>query len=101
MSDEERLANLLTFIRSDGRCSPMGRDWHRLWQMLPADPNGERAPRPLILAAAYSPGLWKMERLEEHVRWAATYGGLAEVDRYLRGLPREAWDPPPSLFWSL
>jgi hypothetical protein len=61
-------------------------------------PNRHRAgggwepPLPLILAAwADTPALLKLQRVEEHLRYAAAHGVLAEIDAFLRGLEEEEW----------
>lgn len=74
---------------------PKPTPWDRLWQMLPGRKRvggGWDPPPPLILAAWWTtPGLAKLLRLEEHIRYAAEQGVLTEIDAYLRALPESDW----------
>ena len=89
------LDTLLHHVRDNGRICPIGERWNQLWQMLPSRRSvGHECepPLPLILGAWWdTPALMKMMRLEEHIRYAEAHGVLAEIDRYLRGLPEEEW----------
>lgn len=86
---------LLEYVRQNGRVCPQPQRWNELWEMLPGRRrvgNGWEPAVPLILAAWWdTPALVKMSGLEEHIRYADAHGGLADVDRYLRGLPEEEW----------
>ena len=69
--------------------------WTELWEMLPGrqrrGSTWEPAP-PLIRGEWWSaPSFAKMERLAEHINYAAVHGVLGEVDRFLRGLPEAEW----------
>jgi hypothetical protein len=91
---EAKLAELLEYVRSERRVCPTPQYWDRLWQMLrdrKRVAGGWDPPAPLILAAWYEPAELKMERLEEHIRYAAEHGALDEVDTYLRSLSTEQW----------
>jgi hypothetical protein len=46
---------------------------------------------PLILGGWSAPNVAKMLRLKEHIEYAAEHGCLEQVDRFLRGLPEDAW----------
>ncbi len=81
-----RLARLLAYVNEDGRVSPMPSAWVRLHELL-----GPDAPPPLILAAWHYPALWKIIRLQEHIRYAAEHDSLDRVDRFLRSLRPEEW----------
>jgi hypothetical protein len=86
---------LLDYVRENGRVCPVPHRWNELWKMLPSRRrvrDGWEPPLPLILAAWRStPVLMKMMRLEQHIRYAEAQGVLADMDRYLRGLPEEDW----------
>jgi hypothetical protein len=86
---------LLARVRDNGRVCPIPDRWNELWEMLPARRrvgHGWEPPLPLILAAWWeTPALMKMICLEQHIRYAAAHGVLADIDRYLRYLPEEDW----------
>jgi len=86
---------LLQHVRDKGRVCPVPRRWHELWEMLPARRrvgHGWQPPLPLILGAWWdTPALMKMMLLDEHIRYADAHDALADIDRYLRGLPEEDW----------
>jgi hypothetical protein len=96
MVDEDPvLASLLEYVRAQDRVCPMPFRWQELWEMLPGrqrrGPSWEPTP-PLILGEWWTtPSFAKMDRLSEHINYAATHGVLAEVDRFLRGLPEAEW----------
>ena len=86
---------LLEYVQNNNRVCPVPRRWTELWEMLPerqrAGP-GWKPALPLVLAAWRGiPAAMKAIRLEEHIRHASKHGKLAEVDRYLRGLPEGDW----------
>ena len=61
-----------------------GKYWHGLYKLLPAAPDGEEPPRPLILGgdiAGDDEG--KRNRMREHIEWAERYGVLDRVYRYI------------------
>jgi ADP-ribosylglycohydrolase len=90
----ERLEDLLSFVRAEGRVCPMPDAWNRLWQMLTGSRGtggGSEPPVPLILAGwVASPGA-KAQRLAEQIRYASEHGALDLVDDYLRNLPTASW----------
>ncbi len=96
MADENpQLASLQEFVKAEQRVCPMPVRWTELWEMLPGrqmrggiwDP-----PPPLIRGEWWSsPSFAKMDRLAEHIGYAAAHGVLGEVDRFLRGLLESEW----------
>jgi hypothetical protein len=93
-ADGDKLAALIEYVEAQGWC-PMPDPWNRLWEMLLARARECGAPLPgppLILAAwREAPPLMKRVRLLDQLEWAAEYGLLDEVDRFLRGLPVHEW----------
>jgi hypothetical protein len=89
------LASLLEYVRAQERVCPMPLRWQELWEMLPGRPRrgpGGEPPPPLIRGEWWStPSFAKMDRLAEHIGYAAAHGLLAEVDRFLRALPEAEW----------
>jgi hypothetical protein len=81
---------LLKYVRENNRVCPMPKYWLQMYEKLPHRDSNEPAV-PLILGGWDSPALFKMLRLEEHIRYADTQGVLREVDQYLRGLEERAW----------
>ena len=73
----------------------MPQRWHALWQLLPDRGRvggGWEPALPLILAAWHdTPAILKMNRLAEHIEWAAEHGALESVSAFLRGLREEEW----------
>ena len=92
---EEQLFALLEYVRANGRVCPMPDYWKLLWEMLPDKKrlgSGWEPPLPLILAAWWdTPAMSKILRLQEHIRYAAEYGVLDEVDKFLRALSNDQW----------
>lgn len=92
---EEKLNDLLEFVRAERRVCPQPMRWDALWKMLPDRKRcsvGWNPPLPLILAAWWhASDAAKQERLEEHVRYAAEHGNLDEVDAFLRSLTPTDW----------
>ncbi len=91
----ESVERLIAYCRENGRVCPMPQRWNALWERLPNRTRvgaGWQPPLPLILGAwDDTPGLLKMLRLEEHIKWAAQHGALAPVARFLRGLFEDEW----------
>lgn len=92
---QEKLEDLLEYVKADGRICPNPQEWNTLWEMLPDKRyvgSGWEPPLPLILAAWWDTlFLAKISRLEEHIRFADKHNVLEEVDTYLRGLKAEQW----------
>ena len=91
---DEKLKNLLEYVKADGRICPMPDLWNQLWEMLPDKKRvgmGWEPSLPLILGAWDSPFLAKILRLDEHIRYATEHGILDEVDIYLRNLKSDQW----------
>jgi hypothetical protein len=82
----DRLDSLLAYVTAERRVCPMPGPWDELWRLL-----GRRSLPPLILAAWGTPWFWKRCRLVSQIRYAAEYGMLEDVDRFLRSLPTKAW----------
>jgi hypothetical protein len=91
----DKLTELLEYVRAEGRVCPNPQEWHAPWEMLPDKQrigDGWEPPLPLILGAWWdTPALFKMIRLEEHIRYAEKHGGLDQVDAYLRRLQQDEW----------
>jgi hypothetical protein len=86
---------LLGHVREKGRVCPVPQRWNELWEMLPARRrvgHGWEPPLPLILAAWWDTSAFMKRALfQEHLRYAAAYGVLGDINRYLRALPEEDW----------
>ena len=89
------LASLLSFVRENGRVSPLPQKWNELWELLPLRRRagaGWEPPLPLILAAwDHTTDLEKQDRLALHLHWAAQQGALNEVSLFLKSLPLGQW----------
>ena len=87
--------NLIKYCQEKNRVCPMPQKWDELWKMLP---NKKRIgfawepSLPLILAAWHdTPALFKMIRLQEHIKWAETHSFFENVSIFLRTLPENEW----------
>lgn len=88
--------NLLKYVFSNRRVCPQPGKWHELWEMLPGkkqDQKGNWTPSlPLILGAwNNTPGIVKMDRMQEHIEYAEQNNFLSEVDAFLRSLSEDEW----------
>lgn len=94
-SDSERLNKLLEYVRSEGRICPVPQQWQKLYELLPDKKRrggGWEPALPLILAAWWeATNVQKIERLKNHVEYAAANGVLDDVETFLRGLPLAEW----------
>ena len=96
MADEDQLiASLQEYVRAEQRVCPMPVRWNELWEMLPGRQRRGTSwepPPPVILGEWWStPSFAKMDRLTEHIHYAAAHGVLADIDHFLRGLPEADW----------
>jgi hypothetical protein len=95
MLTEDKLKDLLEYVKTDGRICPNPPEWNTLWKMLPDRKRvglGWEPPVPLILSAWWnSSHLEKILRLDQHIHYAADHGMLNEIDIYLRGLKPDQW----------
>jgi hypothetical protein len=71
---------------------PVPQAWSELYELLPLDKDGRRAPLPLILGAYGEPDEAKAARFREHLQWADENQGLPMVVVYLMTLPEDAWE---------
>ncbi len=89
------LDHLLNYVRAGERICPLPQMWSRLWEMLPGKARvgaGWRPPAPLILAAwHHTNDDEKVQRLREHIEYAASQGCLDPVDTFLRALQEDEW----------
>jgi len=89
------LEEVLAEVQKNNRVCPQPQKWQQLFDMLPDKQrkgSGWEPPLPLILAAWWdTPALSKILRLREHIEWAASHGGIEEVNSSLRGLPENQW----------
>jgi hypothetical protein len=91
---QDKLDSLLEYVKAEGRICPNPQEWNALWEMLPDKQrvgSGWNPPPPLILAAWSEPAMFKMLRLEEHIRYAAEHQFIDQVDEYLRSLRPNQW----------
>ncbi|MGE3703575.1 MAG: hypothetical protein AB7G08_33350 [Hyphomicrobiaceae bacterium] len=91
----ETLPSVLAYCRESDRVCPKPVHWRQLWLLLPNRKqlgmgNWEPAA-PLILAAWTSTDADKMDRLREHVEWAALHGALQDIGGFLRTLREDDW----------
>ena len=100
MSEQQKpiwtVDSLLAFVSSDRRICPMPMKWKELYEILPdIKPRGGgwEPPLPLILGGWSADGWQKIERLAEHIRYAAEHGVLQQVGNFLFSLRREEWYP--------
>lgn len=87
---DPRLAALLAFVQSEGRVCPV--QWGTMWDMLPGRQDAGAPALPLILGGWGSSDEEKIERLRDHIIYAAKKGVLARVEGFLRGLPADGWN---------
>ena len=91
----DAVQTLIAFCRENSPVCPMPQRWSALWDLLPNRTRtgaGGQPPLPLIVGAwDDTPEMLKMLRLAEQIEWAADYGGLGPVDRFLRALPEHEW----------
>ena len=90
----ESTETLIAYCRENSRVCPMPPRWAALWQSLPDRKRvngGWEPPLPLILAAWDESAMAKMNRLAEHIEWAAEHGALELVSAFLRGLREDEW----------
>jgi hypothetical protein len=93
MSDD-KLTLLLEYVRAGGRVCPNPQEWQAMWEMLPDKQrvgSGWNPPLPLILAAWAEPAIFKILRLEEHIRYAAEHQVIDQIDAYLRSPKPHQW----------
>jgi hypothetical protein len=95
ISVQDKLKDLLEYVKAEGRICPNPQEWNALWEMLPDKEQGSSGwepPVPLILSAWWdSPYLEKILRLDIHIHYAVAHGMLDEIDTYLRGLLPDQW----------
>src|SRR5690348_14727586 len=77
-----KLESLLSYCRQNNRVCPQPKYWNEFWAQLPGRTQSTHrwtpAP-PLILAAwPHASDAEKMQRLSEHIAWAATHDALDE-----------------------
>jgi|SRR4051812_28971643 hypothetical protein len=86
---------LIAYCGENGRVCPRPSKWNELWEMLPERRRrggGWEPPLPLILGAwNYTSNREKMQRLGEHIEWAASHGCLSPVAGFLRQLQDRHW----------
>lgn len=92
---DQKYAQLLEYVKTNGRVCPQPMRWNTLWEMLPdrrRAGNGWEPALPLILAAWWdTPALQKHLRFLEHLEWAHAHGCVDQVEAYLRVLPESDW----------
>ena len=95
MNPDDKLADLLKYVKSDGRICPQPKLWNEMWEMLPDKKrkgNGWDPPLPLILGAWWhTSDMEKKMRLKQHIEYAAQKGALDEIDDSLRNLTPDQW----------
>lgn len=76
---------MLALIEAGDGAIVSGKDWDRLYKLLPPAPDGSRPSAPLILGAEHvTSDREKRDRLIEHILWAEKYGSIEQVASYLR-----------------
>lgn len=89
------LPTVLALAAENGRVCPKPSQWSRLYELLPNTRNdgyGSIPSAPLILAAwGESDDGQKIDRLREHLEWAAKNGALERIHSFLASLPENAW----------
>ena len=94
--NNETVATLIAYCREKHRICPMPQKWNEMWEMLPEKKRKgagwEPAPPPLILAAWHeAPGILKMARLQDHIKWADEHGDLEKISAFMRSLKEIDW----------
>jgi len=73
----------------------MPMQWNEVWNLLPCRKqvgSGWEPALPLILASWHdTPAIYKISRLEEHIRWAEKHGVLEEIYTFLNNLTEDQW----------
>jgi hypothetical protein len=68
----------LAFVEAGGAI-PKGKDWDKLYKLLPLAPDGNGPPAPLILAAEHMTNTQeKQDRMVEHILWAEQHGAIEQ-----------------------
>ena len=92
---DSQLEELLKYCRENNRVCPQPMIWDRIWRMLPNRKevgSGWNPPLPLILAAWWEASdQEKIQRFEQHIRWAFQHGVISEVEKAIRGLSEDQW----------
>ena len=101
MSDAA-ISACLAELREAGRFAPRPGKWADFHRILTRGYARESWPAlPLILAAHWSTtAAQKHDRLEEHLRWAASHGRLDEAIDYLGNLTPDDWCPLSPEQWD-
>jgi hypothetical protein len=91
----DRLQLLLQYICAEGRICPQQNRWHELWEMLPDRYRGDddwNPPLPLIFDQWDNTTVQeKMQRLKDHIRYAAEKNLLDRVEKFIKGLAPDEW----------
>ncbi|MFH1369122.1 MAG: hypothetical protein ABII64_08350 [Elusimicrobiota bacterium] len=93
---KDKLSALIEYCKTGGRVCPMPTFWNELWEMLPDRKQklsgGWEPAIPLILAAWWdTPKQAKIDRLAEHINYAAAHGFLDKVGQFLMNLKPAQW----------
>ena len=87
--------SLIAYCRENSRVCPMPMQWNEMWNLLPYRKqvcSGWEPALPLILAAWHdTPEIYKIIRLEEHIRWAEKHDVLEEIYVFLNNLTEDQW----------
>ena len=86
---------ILDEATKNNRVCPQPQKWQALYYLLPGTTRvggGYQPAAPLILASWWgTPPKQKMNRLREHIEWAADHEGLELIHRFLVDLPESNW----------
>lgn len=89
------LATVAALASEHGRVCPKPAQWAKLYELLPDtrhDGYGQIPSAPLMSDAwSGTNDEQKIDRLREHLQWAAQHGALERVHKYLAALPESAW----------
>lgn len=89
------LESTLNEAAKNDRVCPQPQKWQALYDLLPGKARvggGYQPAAPLILASWWdTPSLQKMNRLREHIEWAANHECLELIHGFLVDLPESDW----------
>lgn len=91
MTNENKFEELQEICRRNGRVCPQPRKWAEFTKIIWHKSDFEKPPAPLILAAWDSPILFKLLRMQEHLRYAEKHNRLLEAKLYLESLEEKDW----------
>lgn len=96
--EHDKLEDVISFVRAEGRVCPKPDCWDELWRMLPGRKRvgiNEHLPLyppvPIFAAWQNTPDEQKRERLIIQLKYAAKHGVLEKVEEFLKSIKYDQW----------